>query len=80
MDLPEASFDGVLEWVLELREEIDIPHVLSELGIEADEIGKIGRMAVDDPSSNTNPIPFGVKDYESILRSSIDGDIEVKEK
>jgi alcohol dehydrogenase class IV len=80
LDLPEASFDGVLGWVLELRKQIGIPHALSELGIEADGIGSIGRMAVHDPSSNTNPVPFGVKDYESILRSSIAGDIEFKRK
>jgi alcohol dehydrogenase class IV len=80
LDLPEASFDGILGWVLELRDEIGIPQALSELGIEEDEIGKIARMAVHDPSSNTNPIPLGVKDYESILRSSIAGNIEVTMK
>ncbi|MBU7004244.1 MAG: iron-containing alcohol dehydrogenase, partial [Theionarchaea archaeon] len=63
LDLTEACFDGMLKWVLELREEIGIPHALSELGIDENEIGNIVRMAIEDPSSNTNPIQFRVEDY-----------------
>jgi alcohol dehydrogenase class IV len=76
LDLPAASFEEVLVWILDLREEIGIPHMLSDLGIGTGEITDLGRMATRDPSSNTNPVPLGEEDYESILRSSIAGSIE----
>ena len=33
LGLPKRSFAGVLDWVLELREQIGIPNTLADLGV-----------------------------------------------
>ncbi len=45
----------MIDWVLDLRERLGIPHTLAELGIGTEQAEKVGRMAVADPSSGTNP-------------------------
>lgn len=58
LDLPQPSFDAVLQWILALREHIGIPHTLHEIGVPEDSITQLAPMAVADPSSATNPIPL----------------------
>ena len=45
LGLAKPTFQGFLEWILELRAEIGIPHALSGLGIDAKEKGRVGQMA-----------------------------------
>ena len=68
-----ASFDNFLEWVLQLRKDIDIPNTLADISINAERAGEIGEMAVADPSSGTNPIQFTPEQYSEILVSAIEG-------
>jgi len=75
LDLPNPSFESVLEWVLRLRAEVGIPNDLSQLGVDERRSEEIGRMAVDDPSSGTNPLHFDADDYSEILRRAIGGEI-----
>ena len=73
LDLPYPSFAAFLEWVLALREEIGIPHTLAALGIDAAQAELVGRMAVIDGSSATNPIPFSEAEYAAIFRNAVAG-------
>ena len=36
LGLRERSFAGVLSWMLELREQIGIPHTLADLGVRSE--------------------------------------------
>jgi alcohol dehydrogenase class IV len=72
LELP-PTFDGFLDWVLALRDEIGIPHDLAALGIGEDRLQDIGEMAVADPSSGTNPIPLEASDYTGIVTRAVRG-------
>ena len=73
LDLPVPGFDGFLDWILELRGRIGIPHDLAALGIDGGEVEKIGRMAVEDPSAGTNPIQFSAGEYTDLVSRAIEG-------
>ena len=73
LDLPGAGLDGVIEWVLALRAEIGIPHTLAEIGIDDSRAEQVGAMAVVDPTSATNPIPFDAGRYESLFADAVHG-------
>ena len=70
-----STFDSFLEWVLLLREELDIPHKLSEIGLSKKASQIIGKTAEKDSSAFTNPIILGAKDYENIYLRAISGDL-----
>lgn len=79
LDLPHGGVDGVLDWVLELRTEIDIPHSLEEIGIDDSQAKKVGRMAESDPSAGTNPIAFDAASYRDIFVRACKGALCCKE-
>ena len=73
--LGPASFQGFLDWVLALRREIGIPHTLADLGVGADRLDELARMATEDPSAATNPLPLGVAEHMRLFRDSVAGRI-----
>ena len=75
IDIPNASFDSFLDWVLELRETVSIPQNLEELGIDDSQADLIGKMAEVDPSSGTNPILFDASQYQSVFMNALNGNL-----
>ncbi len=75
LDLPKPGTDGVIEWVLNLRKEIGIPHTLKEIGVDDDMIAQAAPMAELDPSTGGNPRPVTAKDYEVLYRKAIHGEM-----
>ncbi len=73
--LDRAAFPAFLDWVLALRERIGIPSDLRPLGIDAKQADLVGRMAVEDPSASTNPIPFSAEQYTALFRRAVAGDL-----
>ena len=73
LDLPNPSFTAFLDYVLQLREEVGIPHTLTALGIDDQQIKRIGKMATEDPSAGTNPIPFTADEYAELCRHAVVG-------
>jgi len=70
----DNNFDGFLKWILELRKELKIPHKLSEV-IEVNKINldQLSRMALEDPSTATNPKKMTVDDMKILYEHSISG-------
>ena len=68
------SFDAFLEWILELRKELNIPHKLSDL-IEAKKMNldDLSKMALDDPSTSSNPKKLTINDMKVMYEHSISG-------
>jgi alcohol dehydrogenase len=58
LGLPEPGFPAFMGRVLELREEIGIPHTLQALGVPDDRFDELAAMAVLDPTAGGNPVPF----------------------
>ena len=75
IDIPNASFDSFLDWVLELRETVSIPQNLEDLGIDDNQADLIGKMAEVDPSGGTNPILFDASQYQSIFMNALNGNL-----
>ena len=71
----KSTFDAFLDWILFLREELNIPHTLSEIGLSKKAAPIVGKKAEKDPSASTNPIILGANDYEKIYLRAIFGDI-----
>jgi len=69
----EADFDALMQWVLDLRHRIGIPHALDALISDGERLDEIGEMAVLDSSSMTNPIQHSAEDYAGIARKALNG-------
>ncbi|MCW8444018.1 iron-containing alcohol dehydrogenase [Fluoribacter gormanii] len=70
----ENGFDGFLDWVIRLRQELGIEYSLTEIGIDKRHVKRIATMATEDPSAQSNPILFDTQQYERILIAAIQGD------
>jgi alcohol dehydrogenase len=70
-----GGFDGFLKWILALRREIGIPHTLAELGIDTGRLDQVAAMAIRDPSAAGNPISFTEKQYRSLAKRCVTGDV-----
>ena len=70
----DKSFEDFLNWILDLRKELDIPHKLSDV-VETNkiDIDKLSKMALEDPSTATNPKKMTVDDMKILYEHSISG-------
>jgi hypothetical protein len=73
LELPQPGLPAVLDWLLQLREEIGIPHTLSALGIEETDADLVGQMAFEDGCSHTNPVRHSAARYAEIFRAAVRG-------
>jgi len=70
-----GGFDGFLKWILALRKEIGIPHSLADIGIDTKRLDEVAAMAIKDPSAGGNPIAFTEKQYKSLAKKCVTGDL-----
>lgn len=75
LELEDASFDGFLSWVLELRQSLDIPHTLEALGIDKQQAQRVGEMSHCDPAAGGNPMLWSAAQYQQIFEAALSGDI-----
>ena len=70
----EKNFDSFLEWILDLRKELNIPHKLSDV-VEPSKIDldKLSKMALEDPSTSSNPKKMTIDDMKILYEYSISG-------
>ena len=71
--LPRPGFNGVMEWVLSLRDQIGIPSALGAIGIDDRDAELVGRMAFADGCSHTNPIRHSAEEYAQVFRRAVAG-------
>ena len=72
----KKDFKSFLNWILELRNELNIPHKLSEV-INEDhfDLQLLSKMALKDPSTSTNPIKLQLEDMKKLYQQSFKGDL-----
>lgn len=75
LGLANPGFDGFLDWVLQLRKEIGIPHTLADLGVREGDLDTLTPMAVDDPSTGGNPRPVGAAEMRDMFVKAIRGEL-----
>ena len=70
------DFESFLNWILELRKNLNIPHKLSDVmdcnDIDLDELSF---MAFEDPSTVGNPRKINQEDLKEMYKKSISGDL-----
>jgi alcohol dehydrogenase class IV len=76
LELKERSFDGFVNWVLDLRKKLDMPHKLSEVMDEKDfDLDRLSKMALADPSTGGNPKKLSEKDMKLMYQHSMSGEL-----
>ena len=76
LKLKDRSFNGFINWVLDLRKKLNIPHKLSEVINEKDfDLDKLSKMALADPSTNGNPKKLTVNDMKAMYQHSMTGEL-----
>ena len=73
LDLSNPSLDSLLDWVINLREQLTIPNTLAEIGVKDDHINKLSKMAAVDPTVGGNPLPLDEKDMANLYENAISG-------
>jgi alcohol dehydrogenase class IV len=66
----DPSFEAFLDWILDMREKLSIPHTLRQLGVAPELTEDIARMAEADPSAQGNPRPFGAAAARQVLEQA----------
>ena len=70
------SFNSFLKWILDLRKELEIPHKLSDvIDINKLDIDELSEMALNDPSTASNPKTLTISDMKIIYKNSISGEL-----
>jgi len=71
-----STFENFLEWILNLRKELNIPHKLSDV-MDCNEIDleKLSLMAFEDPSTGGNPKKITKDDLKEMYKKSISGEL-----
>ena len=74
LELKDQSFNGFINWILDLRKQLDIPHKLSDVIEEKDfELDRLSRMALEDPSTEGNPKKLSQADMKVMYMHSMTG-------
>ena len=74
LDLKESSFNSFVDWVLELREQIKIPHKITDSTKLTDkDIATMSPMALNDPCTSGNPKKTTLDDMSEMYRYSMEG-------
>jgi alcohol dehydrogenase len=71
----KGGFDGFLKWVLDLRKEIGVPHALQNIGIDGARLDEIAKMAIRDPTAESNPLPFSEAQYKALAKKCVTGSL-----
>ncbi len=72
IDLNKKSFEGFMEWILDLRSNLSIPHTLKELNVDFD-FDLLSEMALKDPSTKPNPKDISLDQMKNLYINSYEG-------
>jgi alcohol dehydrogenase len=76
LELKDRSFIGFVNWILDLRKKLDIPHKLSEVINEKDfDLDRLSKMALVDPSTSGNPKKLTENDMKIMYQHSMNGEL-----
>ena len=73
LNLPNPSFQSFLDWVIDLRKLLKIPHTLKDLIHDDSKLEIMSEMALNDPSTASNPIKLEKNDFLNLYKNSFNG-------
>ena len=72
----EKNFETFLNWILHLRKKLEIPHKITDIIDPKDiNLDKLSKMALDDPSTSSNPRKLNINDMRIMYEHSITGEL-----
>ncbi len=74
LGLAQPGFDGVMQWMLDLRRDLNMPHTLEAAdGFDEAMAKRLAPMAVADPSMASNPKPADAGQCEQVFLAALRG-------
>jgi alcohol dehydrogenase len=67
------NFDSFLNWILDLRKELHVPHTLKDFGVGNENFAVMAKMAPEDPTAGGNPVPLTEKDALDLFEKAYNG-------
>ena len=76
LEFQDRTFNGFINWILDLRKKLNIPHKLSEVIDEKDfDLNRLSKMALADPSTGGNPKKLTENDMKIMYQHSMTGEL-----
>lgn len=76
LDLPKPGFDGVMQWMLGLRESLGLPHTLEGTkGFDEAKAKELAPLAAKDPSMGGNPRGASLEELEQCFLDALHGNL-----
>ncbi len=69
------GFDGFMQWVLDLREALKIPHTIASLKVTEDALDHLAAEAFLDPNTGDNPRPADEAAMRGMLQAAFAGKV-----
>ena len=69
----KGGFDGIVQWVIDLKKEMDIPETLKDMGVEPGDEVKLAPLAQEDPSTGGNPLEMTEEKFKELILNCISG-------
>ena len=70
----KKNFQSFLDWILDLRKKLNIPHKLSDVvDVKKIDLEQLSKMAFEDPSTGGNPKKITIDDMKILYEHSISG-------
>jgi alcohol dehydrogenase class IV len=79
LDLPKPGLDALIQWVLDLRKAIGIPHALADLKgvggatVEPKRFDELAAMAAVDPTAGSNPVTVDAAALKQLYETAFAG-------
>ena len=74
LDLPKPGFDGVMDWMLGLREQLKLPHTLEGTkNFDEAKAKELAPLAAKDPSMGGNPRGASLQELEQCFLDALHG-------
>ena len=71
----KPSFEAFLQWVLDLRAELGVPHTLEGLKVGEEKFDRMSVMAPEDPTAGGNPVPITPESARRLYEDALYGQL-----
>ena len=69
----KGGFDGIVQWVIDLKKEMEIPETLKDMGVQPGDEVKLAPLAQEDPSTGGNPLEMTEQKFQELIANCIYG-------
>jgi alcohol dehydrogenase len=71
----KPGFQPLLDWVMQLRADLGVPHSLKDLGVDDKKFSLMSEMAPKDPTAGGNPVPIDAASCRKLYELSYAGKV-----